>query len=188
MRALTGASIKLTTHYLIEWMLYTIARSGARWEEIDWEDRVWRIPASRMKNSHPHSVPLSPQAMNLLFAIKPLSGHREFIFTADRNSRKHNHTQTANMALRRMGYRGTLVAHGLRALASTTLNEQGFEPDLIEAALSHVDSNEVRGAYNRADYLQRRRVMMDWWSKYIEEAATGNMSLSAGCKAPQAPG
>ncbi|MEZ5555239.1 integrase domain-containing protein [Haliea sp.] len=183
MRALTGASIKLTTRYLIEWMLHTMARSGeaagARWEEIDWEDRVWGIPASRMKNSRPHSVPLSPQAMNLLFAMKPLSGHREFIFTADRNSRKHTHTQTANMALRRMGYQGKLVAHGLRALASTTLNEQGFDPDLIEAALSHIDSNEVRSAYNRADYLSRRRGMMDWWSRHIEEAATGNMSLAA---------
>ena len=66
------------------------------------------------------------------------------------------------MALKRMGYGGVLVAHGLRALASTTLNEQGFDPDVIKAALAHVDKNDVRRAYNRAEYLERRRAMMDW--------------------------
>lgn len=72
------------------------------------------------------------------------------------------------MALKRMGFGGRLVAHGLRALASTTLNEHGFEPDVIEAALAHVDRNEVRAAYNRAEYLERRKVMMCWWSDRID--------------------
>jgi integrase len=77
-----------------------------------------------------------------------------------------------------MGYKDKLVAHGLRSLASTTLNEQGFDGDVIEAALAHVDSNEVRRAYNRADYLNRRSTMMIWWSDHIETCATGNFSLS----------
>ncbi|MDX2366865.1 MAG: integrase, partial [Colwellia sp.] len=73
-------------------------------------------------------------------------------------------------------YKNKLVAHGLRALASTTLNEQGHDPDVIEAALSHVDKNEVRRAYNRAEYLERRRVMMAWWSEHIREATIGKIS------------
>ena len=82
------------------------------------------------------------------------------------------------MALKRMGFAGLLVAHGLRSLASTTLNEQGFDPDIIESALAHVDQNTVRAAYNRADYLERRRELMDWWSEHIHNAASGNYSLS----------
>jgi integrase len=81
------------------------------------------------------------------------------------------------MALKRMGFHGKLVSHGLRALASTTLNEAGFDGDIIEAALAHVDSNSVRAAYNRAQYIERRKVMMEWWSERIENAAlTGEMT------------
>lgn len=79
-----------------------------------------------------------------------------------------------------MGYKGKLVSHGLRAIASTALNEHGFNPDVIEAALSHIDGNEVRRAYNRTDYLEQRRPVMYWWSEYIEAAARGlsNNTLS----------
>ena len=83
------------------------------------------------------------------------------------------------MALKRMGFAGRLVSHGLRSLASTTLNEQGFDRDLIEAALAHVDDNQVRSAYNRTDYLERRRPMMNWWSEQIREAATGSFLVSS---------
>jgi hypothetical protein len=67
----------------------------------------------------------------------------------------------------------------LRSLASTTLNEQGFDPDVIEAALAHVGNNEVRNAYNRAEYIQRRIPVMNWWSKHIVDAAQGNMSITS---------
>ncbi len=77
-----------------------------------------------------------------------------------------------------MGFDKRLVAHGLRSLASTTLNEQGFDADVIEAALAHVDKNEVRNAYNRSNYLERRKPVMSWWSDYIDQAATGNMSMT----------
>jgi integrase len=82
------------------------------------------------------------------------------------------------MALKRMGFAGRLVAHGMRALASTTLNEQGFDHDVIETALAHGDKDQVRAAYNRATYIERRKVMMCWWSEHIEQAANGNMSLA----------
>jgi integrase len=83
------------------------------------------------------------------------------------------------MALKRMGFKDRLVSHGMRSMASTILNEHGWDPELIEVALAHVDKDEVRSAYNRADYIERRRPMMTWWSEHIQEAATGNLSVSA---------
>jgi len=182
MKSLSIASIKIVTRYLIEWQLHTMVRpseaAGASWSEIDFENKLWNIPLDRMKKVRPHSVPLTKQTLSLLEAIKPISGHREFIFPSDRNPRKHANESTANMAIKRMGYKGKLVAHGLRSIASTTLNEQGFDKDIIESALSHVDSNEVRRAYNRAEYINRRAKMMECWSNHIEECASGNFSLS----------
>lgn len=131
-----------------------------------------------MKKEKEHIVPLSDQCLGLLEVMKPISGHREFVFPADRNPREHANPSTANVALKRMGYGGQLVSHGLRALASTTLNEQGFDPDIIESALAHTDKNEVRKAYNRASYIEQRRKLMNWWSKHIDQAAEGNMSLA----------
>ena len=82
------------------------------------------------------------------------------------------------MALKRMGFKGRLVSHGMRSVASTILNEHGWDPELIEVALAHVDKDEVCSAYNRADYIERRRPMMAWWSQHIQEAATGNLSVA----------
>jgi len=184
MQTLSVASIKLTTRCLIEWQLHTMVRpgeaAGTRWDEIDIENALWEIPADRMKKRRSHTIPLSPQALALLDVMRPLSDDLKHVFPSDRDPKRHASESTANVALKRMGFAGRLVAHGLRALASTTLNEQGFDPDVIEAALAHVDKNEVRRAYNRAQYLERRRVMMCWWSEYIEKAATGNLSLSSG--------
>lgn len=171
MKALSYANIQLLTRVMIEWQLHTMTRpseaAGARWEEIDLEAELWIIPAERMKMKRPHMVPLSPQAIELLEIIKPHSGESEYLFPSEMKRGQPRNTQTANMALKRMGFGGRLVAHGLRALASTTLNEQGFNPDVIEAALAHTDKNEVRAAYNRAQYLEKRKVMMCWWSDEI---------------------
>lgn len=182
MGAIANASIKRTTRCLIEWQLHTMTRpseaAGARWDEIEWEERIWTIPAERMKKRREHRIPLTEQMLALLEVMKPISGHREFIFPSDRDPKKPCNSQTANMALKRMGFAGRLVSHGLRSLASTTLNEQGFDRDLIEASLAHVDDNQVRSAYNRTDYLERRRPMMSWWSEHIEEAAKGSLSVT----------
>lgn len=183
MVAIANASIKRTTRCLIEWQLHTMTRpveaATTRWADIDFEKRIWTIPAERMKKRRPHTVPLTDQALAILEAIKPYSGHREYVFPADRNPRTHCNSQTANMALKRMGFEGRLVSHGMRSIASTTLNEHGWEPELIEVALAHVDKDEVRNAYNRADYIERRRPMMVWWSEHIQKAATGNLSAAA---------
>jgi len=183
MVAIANASIKRTTRCLIEWQLNTMTRPAEAattcWADIDLEKRIWTIPAERMKKRRIHIVPLTDQALALLEAIKPYSGHREYVFPADRDPRTHCNSQTANMALKRMGFEGRLVSHGMRSMASTILNEHGWEPELIEVALAHVDKDEVRSAYNRAEYIERRRPMMAWWSEHIQEAATGNLSVSA---------
>jgi integrase len=177
MKALSYASITITTRILIEWQLHTMIRpseaAGARWDEINLLDKVWRIPAKRMKKKRDHAVPLTPQAIELLEYIRPISGRSEYVFPSERNNNKSRHSQTANMAIKRMGFKGRLVAHGMRALASTTLNDQGHNPEMIEYALAHVDKNETRDSYNHAEYLERRRVMMCWWSDWIEQAASG---------------
>jgi len=180
MKDIGYASIRLVTRCLIEWQLHTMTRPSesakAQWSEIDFENKLWTIPAERMKMRLEHKVPLSPQAIEILARLKPLSGDRTHLFPSYINHHKHCNVESANKALSRMGYKNRLVAHGLRALASTTLNEQGHDPDVIEAALAHVDKNEVRRAYNRAEYLERRRVLMCWWSQHIEDAATGKVS------------
>ncbi|EJG1658308.1 tyrosine-type recombinase/integrase [Vibrio parahaemolyticus] len=182
MGAIANASIKRTTRCLLEWQLHTMTRpaeaSGARWDEINWEEKVWTIPAERIKKRREHRIPLTEQMLALLEVMKPISGHRDFVFPSDRDPKKPCNSQTANMALKRMGFAGRLVSHGLRSLASTTLNEQGFDPDLVEAALAHVEDNQVRSAYNRTDYLERRKPMMCWWNGHIEQAAEGSLSVT----------
>lgn len=182
MRALNQASIMKITRCLVEWQLHTMTRPNeaatAKWEDISLENKTWIIPAEQMKMNKAHTVPLSPQMLSLLEIIKPISGHREYLFPSHRNPRGHANTQSVNMALKRMGFNGQLVSHGLRALASTTLNDQQiFDKELIEASLAHVDKNQARRAYNHADYLEHRRKVMDWWSLHIQKAADGNMSL-----------
>jgi len=190
LQTISRASIKLVTRSLIHWQLHTMTRpseaAGARWDEIDFDKALWNIPAERMKKARPHSVPLSAQALDILEQVHPISGHREHIFPGDRHYTRPINEQTANMALKRMGFGGRTVAHGFRALASTTLNEQGFDPDIIEAALAHVDGNEVRRAYNRADYLERRKIMMAWWSEHIEEATSQKKNTRLGIRALRA--
>lgn len=187
MADIANGRLEHTTRCQIEWSLHTLVRpgesAGTRWDEIDLEAKVWNIPDDRMKMDRPHRVPLTPQALALLERMKPISGHRPFVFPGYRNPMGHISDQSANAALKRLGYGGRLVAHGLRSLGSTTLNEQGFNPDAIEAALSHADDNEIRRAYNRSDYFEQRVIMMGWWSNHIEQASQGNLSLASGFKA-----
>lgn len=179
------SNIRLTTKLLISWQLHTMVRPSeaakTMWSEFDFENNIWVLPAERMKGQmdkkREHRVPLTPQMLQILESIKPISGHREFVFPADRKLNHHTNVETANTALKRLGFQGRTTAHGLRSLASTTLNAQGFEPDLIEAALSHKDGDQVRSAYNRTDYLNRRREMMAWWSNHIEQASYGKLSI-----------
>lgn len=170
---LMNSNIRRVTRLLILWQLHTMCRpaeaSSARWSEIDWKNKLWTIAPERMKKRREHSIPLTPQAIQILEQAKVLNSGCEYIFPADRKHGQPVNSQTANMAIKRMGYGGRLVAHGLRSLASTTLNEAGFHPDIIESSLAHEDKNSVRRAYNRANYLDKRHEMMIWWSSHIEQ-------------------
>lgn len=171
MRSLVMSNLSVPTRCLIEWQLLTLVRpsgaSGTRWVEIDLNAKLWTIPAERMKAKREHIVPLSLQAIDILEVMKPISAHREHVFPSRNDPKLPMNSQTANAALKRIGYGGKLVAHGLRSIASTAMNEEGFNADVIEAALAHTDKNEVRKAYNRSTYLKKRIDLMDWWGNYV---------------------
>lgn len=170
MRTLMMSNLSVPTRCLIEWQLLTLVRpseaSGARWVEIDFVNKLWKIPAARMKAKREHIVPLSSQALNILDIMRTISSHREYLFPSRNNPNKPMNSQTANAALKRIGYGGRLVAHGLRSIASTAMNEAGINADVIEAALAHCDRNEVRKAYNRSIYLKQRIELMAWWGNF----------------------
>ncbi|MDU4665404.1 MAG: tyrosine-type recombinase/integrase, partial [Enterobacter hormaechei] len=171
MRSLVMSNLSVSTRCLIEWQLLTLVRpseaSGARWAEIDLDAKLWTIPAERMKAKREHIVPLSPQALDILDVMKPISAHREHIFPSRNDPKMPMNSQTANAALKRIGYASKLVAHGLRSIASTAMNEAEFNSDVIEAALAHSDKNEVRRAYNRSTYLSQREELMQWWGAFV---------------------
>lgn len=171
MRTISMSNLSIPTRCLLEWQLLTLIRpaeaSATAWAEIDIENREWRIPAERMKAKRDHIVPLSEQALEILEIMRPISGRREHVFPSRNDPRKAMNSQTANAALKRIGYGGKLVAHGLRSIASTAMNEAEFNADIIEAALAHCDKNEVRRAYNRSTYLEQRRALMDWWGAEV---------------------
>ncbi|ELM3659578.1 integrase domain-containing protein [Edwardsiella piscicida] len=173
MRSLVMSNLSVQTRCLIEWQLLTLVRpseaSGARWAEIDLDAKLWTIPAERMKAKREHIVPLSPQALDILEVMKPISIHREHVFPSRNDPKQAMNSQTANAALKRIGFGGKLVAHGLRSIASTAMNEAGFSPDIIEAALAHSDKNEVRRAYNRSTYLEQRKDLMSWWGLFVNK-------------------
>ena len=171
MRSLVMSNLSVATRCLIEWQLLTLVRpseaSGARWAEIDLDAKLWTIPAERMKAKREHIVPLSPQALEILEVMKPISAHRTHVFPSRNDPKQPMNSQTANAALKRIGYGGKLVAHGLRSIASTAMNEAGLNSDVIEAALAHIEKNEVRRAYNRSTYLEKRKKLMSWWGNFI---------------------
>jgi len=160
MRSLELSNLSIPTRCLIIWQPLTLVRPseafGARWEEIDFNAKLWIILSERMKANRELIVSLSPQALNILEMMSHISAHSEYIFPSRSNPKQPMNSQTANAALKRIGYGGKLVAHGFRSIASTAMNEEGFNPDVIESALAHTDKNEVRKAYNRSTYIRKR--------------------------------
>ena len=146
---------------------------GAMWDEIDVGRALWRIPAARMKMKAQHTVPLSTQALAVLDVIRPLSGHGALVFPSPFYPGKPLSDGTLNSALARMGYKGIATAHGFRTLFSTCANEGGWNRDYIEKQLAHEDRDEVRGAYNRAQWLDERAKMMQWWGDRIDALRKG---------------
>lgn len=162
------------TRLALEFTLLTFVRTGetrlAAWDEFEdlfGPEPLWRIPGPRMKMRNEHLVPLAPQTVRVLKQLKRLAGESPFVFPANRPSGVMSEN-TMIFALYRLGYHSRATVHGFRGTASTILNEHGFNSDWIERQLAHVDQDEVRSAYNAAQWLAQRRKMMIWWANYLD--------------------
>lgn len=149
----------------------------AEWSEIDLDAADgprWSIPAEKMKMRRDHIVPLSKQAVEIITEIYSLTGQDRYLFPCNRTNGRCMSNMALNAALRRMGYeQGEMCAHGFRAMASTLLNELGWNSDLIERQLAHAERNSIRAAYNRAEYLPERRKMMQAYADYLDKLKAG---------------
>lgn len=166
----TGSTI---TCFALRIMPYVFVRSGelrgARWNEINFDTATWTIPAERMKRRREHIVPMARQVVKLFQELKYFSGEYELCFPSPMSNSCPITDVCLLNALRRLGYRREqMCIHSFRSIASTLLNEQGYRPDIIETQLSHVEGNAVRAAYNRSEYLEERRKMMQEWADYLD--------------------
>ena len=163
---------RLALQLLAQTFVRTNELIGAEWTEFDLDNALWIIPAGRMKMKTEHVVPLARQSLAILAELKEISSGSRFVFPG-RNRDKPISNNTMLFALYRLGYKGKMTGHGFRAVASTILNETGFKPDVIERQLAHCERNEVRGAYNRAEYLPERKRMMQHWANYLDSIEAG---------------
>ena len=166
----------LQTKLALDLLALTFVRTneliGAEWAEFDLEAGIWIVPAERMKMKTEHIVPLSKQALAILEQLREICGGSRFVFPGRSRDRPISNN-TMLFALYRLGYKGRMTGHGFRAVASTALNELGFRPDVVERQLAHSERDEVRGAYNRAEYLPERTKMMQKWADYLDARRRG---------------
>ncbi|MHB1115235.1 tyrosine-type recombinase/integrase [Sideroxydans sp.] len=147
---------------------------GAQWSEFDLVEGVWTIPAERMKARAPHTVPLSRQALEVIRALQPLTGHLPTLFPSRNGKGAVISENTVLKVIENVGYKGRMTGHGFRSVASTYLNNLGtIRPDMIEAQLAHGDKDQVRAAYNRADYREYRTAMMQFWADTLDKMEQG---------------
>ena len=166
----------IQTKIAMELLLLTFVRTSelrmARWEEIDFEKAQWVIPGERMKMGRDHIVPLSKQSISLLKQMQEMNGHREWVFTNQRDPRKPMSDGAILMALARMGYRGIHTGHGFRALAMTTIMEElGYRYEVPDTQLAHAKGDDIRRAYDRTKFLAERIKMMQEWADYLDAQA-----------------
>lgn len=160
--------VKLAIKFLMLTFVRTGELRGALWEEVNFDQAEWRIPAERMKNNRFHIVHLTEESLEILNQMKDITGKSKYIFPQVNNFLKPMSENTMLYTFYRMGYHSKMTGHGFRATASTILNENGFKPDVIEKQLSHCDRNKVRASYNHAQYLNERKEMMIWWGQYLK--------------------
>jgi integrase len=142
------------------------------WKDIDLDAKEWRYFVT--KTEVDHIVPLSTQATAILESIKPLTGAGRYVFPSSRGDGRPMSDNTIRTALKTLGYDSdVMTAHGFRTTASTLLNEQGWTADAIERQLSHMPRDTIRAAYNRAQWLEERRKMMQCWSDYLDALKSG---------------
>ncbi|KMK50413.1 preprotein translocase [[Actinobacillus] muris] len=176
---LNNSNRDFTTKILIQWELLTMVRPAeavsVEWTEIDWQNRLWTIPTEKLKKTKKkqadHIVPLSRQAIALLEKMKTISSSKKFVFSHYSKPNQSMSKETANNAIKKMGYAGRQTAHGLRAIARTYLAEQDISYEVAEACLAHQVGSEVSQAYNRSNYLEQRKPVMQLWGDYVEQCS-----------------
>lgn len=158
-------------------LMYTFVRTSemicSKWTEFDLEEATWIIPAERMKMRRDHIVPLSRQAITILEEMKKYSGHREWVFPNQARPRKHMCNATLTRTIMRMGYKGHMSGHGFRALAMTTIKEKlGYRHEVVDRQLAHAHGSKITAAYDRALFLDDRRIMMQKYADYLDEVVS----------------
>jgi integrase len=152
--------------------------ANSKWSYIDFEKSEWLIPTELMKMNQEHLIPFPKQVKKLLELLLPITGQSEYIFPSSIHQEKPMSSASVNVALKRMKsgkYHGRMVAHGFRSMASTILNENKFRGEVIEKQLAHQERNKVRGAYNRAEYLEERVELMQWYADYLDKLKAKNI-------------
>jgi len=165
------------THLAVQFMMLTFVRTSemikAEWREFDFEDKAWIIPAHRMKMGKEHIVPLSDQAIGILHQIRNLHQNQKYVFPSRENSQNHMSNNTILMALRRMGYGGKMTGHGFRSMAMSTIMEKlKYRFEVPDRQLAHSKKGDVNKAYDRAMFLDERKVMMQDWADYLDNIST----------------
>ena len=164
------SQLKLTDELLMLTFVRTSELINAKWEEFDFEAKEWHIPAERMKMRRPHIVPLSRQVIDILENLKKISGHREYLFPSQTRANQTMSNNTILGAIKRLGYKGRMTGHGFRALAMTTLKEKlNYRHEVIDRQLAHAKKNKIIVAYDRAEFLDERRKMMQEWADYLDK-------------------
>jgi len=178
LRAIDGYSGGLIVRCALRIAPMVFVRPGelrqAEWSEIDFDKAEWVIPGIRMKMKEKHIVPLSRQALEILRELHPLTEESRYIFPSPRTFDRPMSDNAILAALRSMGYTGDMMTgHGFRSMASTLLNEQGWNRDAIERQLAHAERDEIRAAYNYAQHLPERKKMMQAWADYLDSLRKG---------------
>lgn len=159
--------VQIATKLLMITGVRTIELRAALWSEFDLGNAIWEIPAERMKMRRSHLVPLSTQALDLLNELKIMTGNYRYVFPGRNDPNKPMSEASINQVIKRIGYGGKLTGHGFRHSLSTILHEKGYNSAWIEMQLAHIDKNNIRGTYNHAQYIEKRRDMMQWYSSYV---------------------
>ena len=186
LRAINGYHGSFVVQCALQLAPLVFVRAGelrrAEWAEFDLAEALWRIPAARMKMRQEHLVPLARQAVEILHQLQPVTGSGRYVFPSARTAVRPMSENAVTAALRRMGYeRGEMTGHGFRTVASTLLNELGWPGDVIERQLAHAERDNVRNAYNRAEYWAERQRMMQSWADYLGGlAGTGTVMAADG--------
>jgi integrase len=175
LRSFRGFECREVPKIGFELLLLTALRTGelrySEWSHIDFTRSEWVLPPAITKMNDLHIVQLSRQAVNLLRRLHEITGHQRWLFPNPHHAKHPVISENfVNNIIAKLGYKGRVVGHGFRSIFSTILNEAGFNWDAIERQLSHRERNQVRAAYNRAEYWEVRATMMQWWADFLAKA------------------